>query len=248
MPDRVLLEVLGTKKPTDFLRKLDGILTHQASHGRVLVGRYWNDITDDELTPSHVRGGSGPAIHVALSEEVRRQQARGEDVFLPPEKWPQPSELDDRKEQFLDLMRQYAGWMETERPDSLRELRNGGVEHRAQLIQESGDAMAKLAPVASRRYRRPAWQRVLREFPDRCAAGRWLRLIVWYAMQHASAPDTGDKRLGNDYDDAHYAFLSLYTKHIWTPDPGMAQAVRAVSGGGVRVHESWTTIPCYGGG
>ncbi len=56
MPDRVLTEVLGTEKPIAFMSKFASILSHSNAHGRVLVGRYWNDVMDDEQVPNDVQG------------------------------------------------------------------------------------------------------------------------------------------------------------------------------------------------
>lgn len=245
IPDRLVVEVLGTDAPEEFLRKLDGLMTHPTSIGRILIGHYWNYIAGLETSPEHVVDSATCAIHVELSEFIAQQQRTGTRVFKLSKQWPDVSTIADRKDKFITLVRMYAAEMTRESASALDELRKGKLPELTRLIQESGDAMVNLVASGYEKYRQPMWRDILREFPDRVAAARWLRVMMWYSMRHLTAPDTGDKKVGNEYDDAHYVFLSLYTKHLWTQDPGMARAASVISGGTVSVHSKWTDIPEY---
>ena len=135
MQDRVFNEALGTADPRAFVGKLSGILTHPDSRGRILVGRYWNDIAVEEATPRHVRPGSMSSVHIPLSDEIRQQQEKGEDPFSPAESWPDPSDLDDRKGRFVEMIRQFAAWMKERVPVAWKELQRGNPQHRKTVDQ-----------------------------------------------------------------------------------------------------------------
>ena len=249
IPDRVLWEIAGKedqegpRSTEELTRKLNRLILHKESRGRVLVGRNFDDVIHGESTPTSVRPGTPTAVHDEFSIHVCHQQDLGQDPLgIPtPE---HTASLPDGKEAFVRQCREFVSWMKENRPASLKKIRS--EKDVGLLIQGSSDVLARIAANRSPKYRGADWQREIRDhFPDRCALARLLRIEMWYSLVAVLAPDSGDKKLGNNYDDAHYVFLSLYTKHLWTEDPGMKLAARAISGGRVAVHGDCQSIPTY---
>src|SRR6266850_8275690 len=77
IPDRTVAELIGSADPKRSIAKLDGILCHPHSRGRLLLGRYWNNIEEEEVRPEDVWSGSIAAIDPALSSQIRELQATG---------------------------------------------------------------------------------------------------------------------------------------------------------------------------
>lgn len=240
--DRVIAEVLGSDKPEEFRRKLDRILVHPDSQGRVVIGRYWNDIVDEETSPSSVCPGAVATVEMDMSNALLSQQRTGR-TFLAANDLSLPVGWIDKRTAFVGLMNRYVDYMRQHRPDHLRLLQDKSRLPR--IVGLPTSELAESILETDSRYRSPAWHRLLSQFPDVCAIGRFLRVINWYAMRRASAAEEREDTFGQNYDDCHYVFLSLYTRHIWTLDRGMSDAASAVSGGRVHVHRDWRTIPAY---
>lgn len=71
----------------------------------------------------------------------------------------------------------------------------------------------------------PAWAASLSVFPDQHAAGRWTRLLHWYALQHSLGKT---RKFRNNYFDAEYAFAASYVGALATDDDGLIAATKAV--------------------
>ncbi len=244
VPDRVFLEACLANKPA-FVDKLSRVLKHPQSHGRVLLGQYWNDIADKEHNPRRICSGSQTAPHAQYSADLYDWQLSGDHLSGSPELRRIAESANDKKPSFVVLVNAFAEWLKQERPENYRKLVSAGIDHRVKAIRDESDSVRHMALGISRRFSRKAWRSHLGRFPERSAVGRWIRTIAWYAMDTVARPDVNDEKRGNDYDDSHYVFLSLYTNHILTQDSGLGVAAQAISGGRVRVHRSAETIPRY---
>lgn len=228
LPPRLLEEVLGIDEGREgFLRKLEGILSHPDSRGRFLFGRDMESLIIDERASSDVRSEPIASIDFDLTT-LLLERLRSESIFS--EFRPSPADLGDRKESFVEMATKFGPRLVENQPGHLRELSRGKEFHARQVI-EAREEMISLAAHVDPCYSTPKWKAVLREFPDRSAVGKWLRLVWWYTMHRAGAPGERIERYGNNFDDLHYAFAALYTGRIWTSDTGLRKAVLAVSGG-----------------
>lgn len=233
LPDVALKEMLSTERPDAYFEKLNGLIFHPSANRRVVVGRYWNDISNDETTPQSVNPHSIAAAHLPLTRELLAMQRQGRRFVFVQEH----DDMEKRKARFLNLVNRFATWMEVEHPDHVRRLRSD-PNTVTSSIQGATATMGNLIAMGDPRYATPAWRAAANTFPDRCAAARWMRTIVWYANLRVALPDQSDAKFGNNYEDAHYVFLAQYTGHIWTLDNGMARAALEVSGGRVQVHRN----------
>ena len=145
-------------------------------------------------------------------------------------------------------MTEFVEWARVNRPSSYGEgIRADGPGIARAVANASPDMAMLVANHAPRHgltldYRTQDWVRELGSFPDRAAVAKWMRITVCYALLSLNKRDRAVKRLRNDYDDAFYAFLSLYTGHLWTRDKDLGQVARLVSGGRVQVHTSWESV------
>lgn len=231
LPDIALSEMVGSERPEVYFDKLNGLVFHPTAAGRIVVGRYWNDISNDERHPSDVVPHSIAAAHVELTRNLlQAQRARRLFTYTPG-----GDDTEQRRAGFLKLVNGFSAWMQAEHPERVHALR-GDPEALPASIKGPTAFMGKLIIRVNPRYDTPAWRAAANTFPDKCAAARWMRTICWYANLRVSLPDQSDEKFGNNYEDAHYVFLSLYTGHLWTRDRQMARAALGVSGGRVAVH------------
>jgi len=249
--DRALVEAINSERPVAFVAKLSSIVAHPDSFGRVLIGRYWDDLALHETQPAAIRPTAVAAIHRQLSAITRQLQERGDGYIEADETVIATSrgEGDEEAGRFELMMRQFVEWYQTHRPDQFREAHSADASIIADALREPSPAMAELASREAlrlglrSRYLDEHWVRELSQFPDRAAVARWLRITFCYALLALRAPDTRAKTHRNNFDDAYYAILGLYTGHLWTEDKALQTVTTLVSGGRTQVHSSWTTIP-----
>lgn len=77
-------------------------------------------------------------------------------------------------------------------------------------------------------WRSRKWRAQLEVFPDRLAVGRWIRLMAYYSMRRLMAAEQPDAKYSNNYEDASYAFLASYTRHLATQDGLLRECVGAL--------------------
>ena len=137
------------------------------------------------------------------------------------------------RKQFLQLASLFRQWIDQDKPDFWAPMARGAAtdEERMRFVRDP-DQSAVIAPIwlewmgyDGGRYRSEPWQRQLKAFPDRCAAGRWARLILWYFVKWAVGETSKFK---NNWDDMHYALVASYTGHLATHDKGLAEAMAVV--------------------
>lgn len=248
IPDMVFLEAATTEtaRRKAFVHKLRSVIEHPSSHGRILVGRYWDEVARQETRPS-IPAVSAQIIEKPLSLMLAEFQ-RGERGFR--EVTFQEPEIEQyryNKEVFVKTANHFLDDFREREPDNWRQL-SLGKQKPASMIQGESEMMYEYLSKIDGKFRRKSWEDALSQYPDRFAVPRWLRLIAWYCLVRASLPEQNEARFGNNFEDAHYAFLSLYTNHLWTADKGMAAAARAVSADRVRVYSSLEDLPGAHGG
>lgn len=222
--DTVLEEVLTTT-PTEedmCLRKLHRLLSKNSS--RMYVGRYWDEIARLELPRCPVK--LDDIIHMSYTEQLSALANETYDEWLK-----RAVGLDDLleknallKEKFVQHCKTIAQSARHKYMDVLVQLRNQNI--RKEWIQRS-DAIAEYALDGNRENlgNEHEWKIALSQFPDALALGRWCRLILWYAMSNIIGET---KKFGNNWYDAHYAFLASYTGLLATKDSGLIKTVHAV--------------------
>jgi hypothetical protein len=93
------------------------------------------------------------------------------------------------------------------------------VESFASNLPFMGDWAARVEA----RYRSPAWRAALNATPDRYAAGRYARLMVWNGARRLRLG--AGARAGADRDAVEYAFLASCCDEYWTGDTDLARCV-----------------------
>lgn len=251
LSDRALVEAINSDNPAAFVAKLDAVLSHPASNQRVLIGRYWDDIASRESHPIRVVTTPEAAIHPQLSAQTLQLQQHGDGVLrLTDAAIAAAREAGDAAaERHENMMREFVEWTRVNRASTYAEGIRATNLDQALAVGNATAEMARLVANHAPRngltfdYCTPEWTRELSAFPDRAAVARWLRITFCYAVLALKAPERASRKHRNDYDDAFYAFLSLYTGHLWTKDIVLGRVARLVSNGRVQVHTSWETIP-----
>ncbi len=231
IPDVLFHEVIGVykidpMKGTAFARKLMDIV--RANPKRFWVGLYWDALSRMESTPDAVLDATHIISH-DLSAGLRDfALIVGSDIGLRLAEfvdYPE-SDYERRRSQFIRLCEDWTAWILERQPEELKQMR-GDVRAQTEWIQRP-DQVVELVVRNSRRFDEPPWRAALSCFPDRLAAGRWARIIIWFALMRSLAPESNQHEFENNWDDAHYAFLGSYTAQIATYDRGLRRLVRAV--------------------
>ena len=244
VPNRLLQEALESSDRDGVLRKIDSVLRSQSAHGRVLVAKDWQDVFNEQVKPMDIRAGESGIIDEKLSKgfsEFQKSPVRLTSTRLSARRQPSP---DDDKDFFVKLRKRFAAHMLKNRSGQLAAFRSEMKRSGKWSGPNQEGAIARLAEHEwPKRFSTRAWERELTREPNRSACSRWLTVTLWYAAQSVSAPGTSDEKLGNDFDDAHYVFTSLYTNHLWSKDTRMREASERISNGRVRTYEHWDQIP-----
>jgi len=235
LADRTGLEAIESDYPESLIAKLDTILMHPSALDRVLIGMPPGDVICDEPESTDASVDPTVIVDVELSRQLRIAQRHGDSALLAYGDVDRASLPQDWKSGFKKLVRDFETWLRSKRPAEHGRLRS---EKEALEVRYPGDDISGFVGAVRDRYRDPKWQELLCTSPDMCAIGRWVNLIMWYGRKYVRSP-LNDHNLGNDYDDAHYAFLSLYTENLWTRDKGLKSTVDNISGGEVRVSDDW---------
>jgi hypothetical protein len=154
-------------------------------------------------------------------------------------------EHEQRRQGLIDWSNQMAAVMDERVLEDIKPLAGDPARQRTWL-QSSGAIAHWLERFNPSKFAVPSWSAALHGFPDRLSQARWTRLILWYALQRALKSDWPDRKIGNSFEDAYYAFLSSYSKCLATEDEGLVDAVKAAFPG-VRVWrprtEGWSRHP-----
>lgn len=202
-------------------RKVMGFISHHRT--RVWAAHQWHMISRGEYDPRVVIR----VLHIVdapLSAALRTTQleflidkfhtASTDEAFV---------SYCQEKVGFIRMCREYSTFVRSHDRDALD---SSGADPVGWIQQPR--LLADWLRKSNSKYADSKWDSALERFPDRLAQARWARLVAWYAAKHALAPDQGDKLLGNSFDDAEYAFLASYTKHLATIDNDLCTTVRTV--------------------
>lgn len=248
IPDAMLKELAGRHQSTrsrDRQGSPDGLAVKigsffEANSHRLWLGHFWEDLS---------RGEFDPLVNTRIEHVINKQVSpAAQGPTFPATEWPRITRemvqerwgdtYENGRREFLELCGDFAqNVLRSARPVVNAMKNDLAVQH--EWIRRPEQMRWALA-IKPDKYATPSWNCALLRFPDRLAHGRWLRLIMWYALQRALAPEQLERTFENNYDDAHYAFLASYSKLLVTGDSGLERAVRAVSPA-VRV---WNTAKC----
>lgn len=234
IPDWLINEVLTSKKPTELFKKLESIVFHPSSKGRILVGRYWEDMALEQKRPSQIIAGSAAAIEWEVSTMLLKYQEQRSSFDHDPS---EPLDFrEDHKTKFAASASKFEELIREQQPGLDRRIKSG------QNIEEVLWSYPSFFENASRMLPwvrgRSAWKQEFEKRIDRAAVSRWCRIILWYFLVRVRSPEELADRFANNQDDAYYVFLSLYTNHLCTQDKGMTAAARAVSKGRIHTYTS----------
>ena len=134
------------------------------------------------------------------------------------------TEYEKGRAEFVDLCEGFARWATETQADQLPKFRSDVNEQR-RWIRKPDQITEYLLSRNKGRFEGPDWRDALSKFPDVHAIGRWVRIVIWYAMRRLIKPSESSHSFENNWDDAHYAFLASYTKRIATRDKGLIRLV-----------------------
>lgn len=232
IPDVVFAEVIGSLgdgSDSNHGRagKLYRIL--RENRDRVWIGRFWNELSQLEVSPDApvIRD---QIIHREFTTRMRGLLGRDEDEWR--------SELSGMSDdpafhqherfraQFKRLCNKWSDWIGDKQSVELRQMANDeDAQHK--WIRNPVQPV-ELIVRENERLDTQEFREALERFPDMLAAGRWGRIIVWYALQRALNPQGNHHKFENDWDDAHYVFLASYANRIVTLDKPVKRAIRAL--------------------
>jgi hypothetical protein len=223
VPEVVFREVTSSDDPERDLRKLRRIIIE--NHERLLLGRYWSEISLREDS-TEVRSRTEHLVHPEMTLVLRALASQSESEWLEglDERLRHGRDLDyeARRQILLLTSEQFAAWIHEREPDWERSLST--PERRRDWIRQPDHPVEWVARETPR-MNTDEWKTALCQFPDQLAAGRWARSLIWTCLRRSIG---WTRRLENDWDDAHYAFLASYTGQFATKDRGLAEMVQAV--------------------
>jgi hypothetical protein len=225
LADVLLGEASCSDNPALFMEKLDRFL--KLNVDRIHLAFDWSAIVSRETTPSSV--SISDLLHEEATSELRSGIRTGfslVDALGHTLLDRSNGEHELRRARFVKLCLSFSAWANGRRPEWIEILRAHPSARVAWI--RSPDLVADFVARRKPSYSTPQWRSALRCFPDRCAVGRWGRIVAWYALQQAIKPDRREANFENDWDDAEYAFLASYTGLLATEDRGLMGLVAAV--------------------
>lgn len=222
IPEQLLYEAATTSDALKTVEKVWTIL--RSNRERIFIAKHWNHVADMESSPRQL---------VSRADLVYRPLRALISAGAPfdRERWCQElskplasSQMYERsKSHFESWRRDFAAALE----ESARAKGAGTFAQTPEAdmgaaIRQSNAALSFLCHHYPK-YDIPEWRNALDQFPDQHAIGRMARLQLWYTLRRTrlSAPD----RIGNDWEDLHYAFLASYADQFWTRDKDLRDAV-----------------------
>ena len=136
------------------------------------------------------------------------------------------------KQDFVNLCLGFRQNLRRDRPDDWEKIKAEGRDLGKMVVKMVQDPeaivrMTRKDTPSLKKYKTADWEQALTIFPDKMAIGRWLRVLYWYTIISAGKSDKEVEK-GNDFDDAHYAFLSSYSGFIATRDQGLKDCISAL--------------------
>ena len=229
LADTIICEIAGSDSPVNYARKFwDVLVATDAS--RLHVGHYWDHVSRQE-TVSDITLDLTAIINWELTTALR------EALALPAPDWVdritslsgsgEMVAYETRRRQFVAKCEAWTSWIRERNTRALNQMA-GNVPDQHEWIRTPSQVTAFLVQDNPGRFDTPEWQAALSVFPDRLAAGRWGRILIWYALTRSLSPERDEHAFENDWDDAHYAFLASYTGRIIVNDKELKKLVVAV--------------------
>jgi hypothetical protein len=146
---------------------------------------------------------------------------------------------------FVELADQWCAYVLNELPDLRARLQSNDRNVYLAAMRE-----AALSPLTT--FKPMEWCRIddatyvledgHRQLPN-SAFLRYLRAYFWYSLLRVRRAHQTSAKFENNRFDLEYVFLSLYTRHLWTADNEMMDAVDMLGGGRVRVYPRDGSLP-----
>ena len=140
-------------------------------------------------------------------------------------------EYERRRDTFFDDCNAWAVMARSQFEPRLFSQLASNTELRRQVLREPSlvwgwiETRMKQDPDGYGRFNSQKWRSAVEQWPDRCAIGRWLRIMYAYGLWRQITPEGDDHKFENNWDDARYAFLASYTGWLATNDGGLKQLV-----------------------
>lgn len=184
---------------------------------RIWIARFWRELSGEETSPSQLVAPER-IIHAKLTEDFRQALRTGG------LNWrhcvPEP-DTELRRAEFVSVCSEFAGFAHSQHPDWKARLQS--MDQRVEWTRRP-DQVADGVRMLDLRLQDSIWDDILVGFPDRLAACRMARIIVWYALCYSLGKTKG---FGNNWEDAEYAFTAAYVGRLATTDNGLRDAVLA---------------------
>ena len=227
LADTIFQEIANSDNPPTFARKLFHLLRSRGNADRVFIGQYWDHLSRLETEP-FLQVDLCDIINHELTEEFRGVlQDRSFDVskrILDVVGEPEIAEYETRRADFLHLCEEWTHWVTETQADHLLQFRSNAYSQR-QWIRRPDQITEFVISRNQGRFDGPDWREALSQFPDVHAIGRWARILLWYVLRRSIKPNEPAHSFENNWDDAHYAFLTSYTKRIATRDRELRRLV-----------------------
>ncbi len=154
----------------------------------------------------------------------------------------------DMKSHQLASIRANAAELQHWRPDFFRRVQTeeGKLGRTKHLADISKNLILPKLTSKDTYLSSPEWMRTLTINPLSSAVVRWQLVHWWYTLELVAKPGLSDKTLGNNYDDAFYVFLALYSGHLATKDKRQQDCVNSIALGEVQIYDSLLSPVCNG--
>ncbi|MCH8823726.1 MAG: hypothetical protein IH984_09490 [Planctomycetes bacterium] len=238
LSDVVLAEVCGLCSGDEatgysYAEKLIRIL--RGNRGRIVVARQPEQLFEIERDPNTLISLQ-QLIHPELTTELAEAELPSfeelveiiKDVVATDQSL---HEYERRRGTFLDDCNAWAEDSRSQFEPKLFSRLASNTELRRQVLREPNliwgwiEARMTHDPDGYGRFNSQEWRSALEHWPDRCAIGRWLRIMYAYGLWRQITPEGDDHKFENNWDDARYAFLASYTGWLATNDGGLKQLV-----------------------
>lgn len=229
LADTIVCEIAGSNTPESNALKFRDVLA-ATDASRLLVGHYWDHLSRQEHSPDVVLEPDAivnPQLTSQLRESLSDGKANWSERIVGLDDSDEMTAYERHRNEFVAKCEAWTRWIRERQPDELNRMA-GYMAAQHEWIRIPTQVTELVVQGNPEKFDKPEWREALSVFPDRLAAGRWARIIVWYALMRSLNPEGNEHAFENNWDDAHYAFLASYAGNLVTADRGLKQLVEAV--------------------
>lgn len=225
LADTVFHEIAHSDNPNAFITKLLSILQASNASDKIFIGHYWNDLSMIEANPFKSAGIDSlfhNELTIQFRDYVRSNPVDMTNRIQNTTDSLESNEYESQRAEFVALCEQFTKWANETQGSQIHSFRSNPTKQRL-WIQQPNQVTDYIARMNPDRFASDDWRQALSVFPDIHAIGRWARIVLWYVMRRLVEDNAQD--FENNWDDAHYAFLTSYTKCLATHDSGLKKLV-----------------------